>query len=598
MKLHPVHALTATLAAVALAVALVAAADPAAPAAGVASQDLAGPPLGVFDLYADNRTRGLPNHITADLLLLGYSLLRRSGLEDLEDRTLRPAFGDLVLTLAGRLGDAEDPVTQANRRYLALLSALLAADQDGLDPVAAAEYGLVTQAAGSAPSPLWGRPIDYSQFVPRGRYAADPDLGQYFRAMRYAGGVPFLVQSSAATGTSPADAERQAAQAVQLARLIAADPELAARRDRIEALLAWHFGPAEDLTNADLLAVADRAQPPADLPGRLVERARAERHQPRIVDGLVDQGRLESGQTPSGVMTGWRLFPARYSAESAAFQRLVYAGTGRFQGTPASHPFGLGSVGGQPVKAYPSTRELLALLGSPGATQDIETAGETDFAGYPQAGREAAALLGESSGAGAAHVALMRAALGEQDSPQRRTALLAFWTWQRYLEVLYAKQSYTLVGKGLSLELPRPGASLEPATGLYRALQDLAALQSLHAEDPRWGVFADLLGSLIQIGVAQDGGAALGPNAQRLLNRLDLDLLALTRGRDQPIVVDVHTHNEESMVVEEAVGWAQPVWQGEARGARLTHYEFKQPLAQRLTDAAWRERLARGGGRP
>jgi hypothetical protein len=551
-------------------------------------------PIGLFELYAQYRAEGRPSYVTADLILLGYSLVRRASLADLEDRTLRPAFGKLVADMRGRQGDAQDPVTQANRRYLGLLAALLAGDPGGLDDTAAAEYRLAATAAGIARSPLWGRTLDYSQLAPRGRYAEDEDLRRYFRAMRYAGSVTFLVQPSPATGASAEAAQRMTAQALQLARLISADPWLAEQRRRLDVLLDWQLGRAEDLTDTDLLAIADKDLAGPDLGARLLAHARTVQRQPRIVDAIVDRGRLAPGQSASDALTGWRLLPARYNPEAAAFQRLVFDATGDYRGPADASPFGLGTVAGRRVKAYPLAAELLSLLGSRGAAEALQTAHETAFAGYPQASRAAAALLAEPGGVAAAHLAIVREGLRDQDGSERCTALAAFWTWQRYLEVLYAKQSNTLAGKGLSIERPRPGATLESATGLYRALARLAADQHAHTADPRWKTLAEILDRLAAASARADRGQAPDPDTERLLNRLDLDLLALADKGDAPIVVDVHTHAAEGQVVEEAVGWAVPVERGQARGARLTHYEFKQPLEQRLTDASWRERLAAG----
>lgn len=567
------------------------AAEPAHPAA-------AARPQGLFDLYAENRTLGRPNYITADLVLLGYSLIRRASLIDLEDGTLRPALADFLTALRARLKPADDPITQANRRWLALLGALLAGDPAGLEPPAAAEYDLVRRAGDLADSPLWGRPIDYSQFRPRGRYAADAALGDYFRALRYAGAIPFLVQPSPATGTTPEGAAAMTAQALQIARLIAADPDLAAQRQRLDDRLAWQFGPPEDLTDADLLAVAGEAATPADLGPRLLARARAEHRQPRILDAVIDRGRLAPGQTAADALTGWRLLPARQQPVAAAFQRLVYDGTGDYQGPAGAHSFGLGRIDGRLVKAYPRLDEVLALLGSTAAAHALETAHETAFAGYPEARTAAAGRLDAAAGLAAAELAVIRAGLRDQDSAERRTALKAFWTWQRYLEVLYAKQSNTLVGKGLVIEAERPGATLEPATGLYRALGEVARLQSSHTGDPRWETLAAILGRLAAASRGAEQGAAPDRETERLLNRLDRDLMALAGQGDTPIVVDVHTHAAEGQVVEEGVGWAEPVEQGQARGARLTHHEFKQPMDRRLTDSEWRERLAGGVAGP
>jgi hypothetical protein len=557
-------------------------------------------PMSMLDLYAENRRQGRPNYVTADLLLLGYALVRRATLADLEDLRLRPAFADLIQGLSQRLPRGldqalnADPIGTANRRYLELLSALLSGDSSRLvDPVQA-EYKLVVNAAGIAPSALFERPLDFSQFTPRGRYTGSDELARYFRAMRYAGAVPFLVQPSPATGTSSELAARMTAQALQLVRLIADDPDLQASRLRLDELLAWQFGPTEDLKDADLLQIAADHSSPEDLGARLLAHARAHGRQPDSIDGIVVQSRLQPGQTAADAYTSWRLLPARANVETAAFQRLVFDGTGDYRGPADATPFGLGQVAGRPVKAYPRLDELLALLGSTASADALKANHEDAFTGYAEARSDAAALLAGAEGLDAAHLLLIRRGLDEQDSPERRTALKAFWTWQRYLEVLYAKQSNTLIGKELTLEPRRPGALLEPATELYRAIAKLTAAQAVQGDDQRWRTFGKLMERIVQASIHADQGLTPTTETERLLNRIDRQLLALAGRGDTPIVVDIHTHAAEGQVVEEAVGWAVQVEQEQARGARFSHYEFKQPMVQRLTDAAWQQRLASG----
>jgi hypothetical protein len=325
-----------------------------------AVQTVAGTPAtatapGLLTLYARNRAEGIPNYVTEDLLLIGYSLAAREATKALEDQAIRPRFADFIAALATGLAalptataaaqtpDATPAVTaqatQANRTYLAVLLALLGTDQAAARAAlpagpASAEFDLVVAAQGIAPSPLWGYPLDYGQFKPRGRYTEDPALAAYFRAMRYAGALLFPVQGSAATGVTPETAARMTVQALQLVDVIAADPRLKEQRDTLEGLLAWHFGPADDLSDADLGQVRavhpDAA--PAAVAQALLAYAKTHGHQPRILGGLVDADRLEPGLTTRDVLTGWRLLPARYSADSAAFQRLVYDATGAYQG--------------------------------------------------------------------------------------------------------------------------------------------------------------------------------------------------------------------------------------------------------------------------
>jgi hypothetical protein len=594
-----------------------------APAAA-ALQTVAGTPAtatapGLLTLYARNRAEGIPNYVTEDLLLIGYSLAAREATKALEDQAIRPRFADFIAALATGLAalptataaaqtpDATPAVTaqatQANRTYLAVLLALLGTDQAAARAAlpagpALAEFDLVVAAQGIAPSPLWGYPLDYGQFKPRGRYTEDPALAAYFRAMRYAGALLFPVQGSAATGVTPETAARMTVQALQLVGVIAADPRLKEQRDTLEGLLAWHFGPADDLSDADLgqVRAAHPDAAPAAVAQSLLAYAKTHGHQPRILGGLVDADRLEPGLTTRDVLTGWRLLPARYSADSAAFQRLVYDATGAYQGGVAdadgTAPFGLAVIAGQPVKGYPTYRELLALLGSEQAASELKQAGEERFAGYQEAARDARKVLDAAAGGNGAHLRFLRDALAAPatDRAARDNAAAAFWTWQRYLDVLYAKQSYTVSGKGLELDPARPGATLEPSTDLYRALGTLVAEQQRQAPDTApWQAFGTLLERVVKISEQHQPAA----DDQAFLNDLDRRLLALGGGTaDTPIVVDIHVNPAAGQVVEEAIADAVVVRQGKARGARLSHREFKQPLDQRLDDAGWRARLA------
>ncbi len=422
-------------------------------------------PHGLFDLYDQNRKEGIPNLITEDFLLLGYSMIRQDVLADVEDKQIQPGFSAFISglskTLAAQKGST--PATMANRDYLGVLTALLTGNASGLvTATAKAEYALVLAAKGIASSPLWGYSMDYSQHQPRGRYTANDELKRYFRAMRYAGGVLFSVKPSKATGVSPELADRFARQALELVNLVDASTTLQTQRYKLEQALAWQFGRSEDLSDEVLLRAA-AAEGKHPLAQKLFEMAKKEGFQPRIIGGLVDKSKLENGVTAQDVMTGWRLLPSRYSADSAAMQRMVYDATGEFTGkvdNKNTAPFGLSIIGGKPVKGYPLSRELLAMLGSKNVIGQLNAAGESQFKGYAEALSQGAALLGESDGLNNAQLQFMGSAVRAKDTNDRIDSLRGFWTWQRYLSVLYAKQSYTVVAKGLNLSQPRKGATL------------------------------------------------------------------------------------------------------------------------------------------
>ena len=581
----------------------------------------------MFSVYERNRREDVPNFVTEDLLLASYGLIRVSVGKSLERDRYLPQVRDLATSLAARLDaeNADDPETAANRDYLAVLTALIDGQRKvpTVSPRAQAELDLVLAAEEIKASPLWERRMDYTQFVPRGHYQGDEDLERYFRTVRYAGAVLFAIKPSEATGVKRDLAGRMARQAEQLARLIDGDAALAKLHGDLLAEQSWRFGPPEDLSNAALLTVA--AEPRATYAERLLAHARAHDMQPRILGGLVDRSRLEEGVTAQDVLTGWRLLPQRRTPDYAAFQRLVFDGTGEFIPVEgATVPFGLTMTDGQAVKGFPLLGELMAAWGSDGFDRLLYEDGEMFFAGYGEAAAHAARELAQADGLAALHQQLMQVALWAVPEPASRlTALRAFWTWQRYASVLYAKQPYTPAGKGLPAPESRTTAWLEPSLTLYQSLLRVVEGHRRFAPHPSWDGFAAIMERIVAVVSRQLLLGKLSEADARFLNGLDVELKALAGAADLPIVVDVHTNAGSGEVLQVATGLAREVGlfdrdqrsalrsrfgrgrtgyavgEGDsalraARGARFTQCEFKHPLARRLTDAKWRELLAVG----
>jgi hypothetical protein len=564
-------------------------------------------PAGLFAVYADNRERGVPSFVTADLLVLAYSMVRNATAAEAERALLEPKLRVLLRGLAEQLAKLPDaPAGLANRDFLAVLSALLegAGEPKGAGDAdrARRELALALDAREITPSPLWGVPMDYSQLTPRGRHAESAEAQRLFRALRYASLPLFAFQPSAATGVTPELADRFAEQAVGLSKLVSETDALARAYAALEQALAWSYGPADDLTLEDVRVATGEAAPAATgLRERLVARAHTNGRRPRILAGVVDRSRLEPGVSAQDALTGWRLLPLRYTAESAAFQALVYDSVGPFEGAPPKQPpLTLAVIDGKPVKAFPRALELAALLGSRWAREALRRGGDDRYQGYADAFGRAQAELGRATGLNATHLALMRTWLGpggsEEARPERRAELMAaFWTLERRASVLYSKQSYTLTGKGVELPAPRPGAWLEPAPVLYLALAHLVAQHRVHSPHASWDALATLLDRSLAITQRELQTGRLDPDDEAFLNELDADLVKLTGGPDHPMAVDVHTTPATGEVLEEAVAARSECipreGSGEACGARLEHFEFRHPLADRLTDEAWRQRL-------
>ncbi|MDE0205621.1 MAG: DUF3160 domain-containing protein [Candidatus Tectomicrobia bacterium] len=570
-----------------------------APGWGAATEAQADLEAGLFEVYARNKQEGVPNYVTEDLLLLSYGMIRVAVDKALERERYIGMVSQLVEGLAAQVTTRQsDEVNRANLDYLAVLTAL-AQGRDrvavaGDPPRAQAELDLVMAAQALARSPLWERTFDYTQFRPRGHYGGDAELERYFRTVRYAGTALFAITASQATGVSSALAERMTLQAVRLAQVIERDAGLRSMHRDLMHDLTWRVGPPEDIRN-DVLLDLD-AEPAKTFRSRLLTKAKEEGWQPRIISGVVDANRLEEGVTAADVMTGWRLLPQRYTPESAAFQQLVFDATGEFQGAQDTPPFGLTLINGQAVKGFPLLAELMATWGSQTSSDQLRERGETAFAGYDEALTRAQQALGAAEGLSALHQQLMQTGL-RSPSPDRLQALRAFWTWQRYAALLYAKQSYTMAGKGLDFAPPRAGAWLEPSLPLYQALARVVEGHRRQTPHDSWDAFAEILDRVITI--ASRELLQTGPTAadEQFLNDLDTALTALTGGPDAPIVVDVHTNPASREVLQEATGMPRvvaytPAGRQTARGARLTQCEFKHPMADRLDDASWRSLLA------
>ena len=563
----------------------------------------------IFGVYEQNERDGVPNYITEDLLLASYGLIRVHVAKAIERERYLPQLERLVAGLREALdGSAgEDAASRANRDYLAVLDALLAGRGQVTDSAdakrAQAELDLVLAAEAIAASPLWGYRMDYGQFRPRGHYEGDQALTRYFRAARYAGAALFAVKPSRATGVNRALAKRMAGQAEQLARLIDADEELNAVRQALLANLAWRFGPAEDLTLAAVLAVP--SAPARTHAARLFEHAKAKEMLPRILGGVVDKSRLRKDVSALDALAGWRLLPQRRTVDYMAFQRLVFDGTGAYEGVAQAEwaPFGLAHIDGQAVKGFPLLGELMSLWGSARAWEALVESGEVAFAGYREAAGRAGQALAEATGLAALHQQLLQTGFAQPESATRHIALRAFWTWQRYAALLHAKQSYTPAGKGLPANRAR-GARIEPSLALYQSLARVVEGHREHTPHPSWDAFADALTEVIGVASRQYLLGHLTAEEERFLNGLDAELKRAAGGGDWPIVVDVHVNPTSGQVVQEATGLARVVVRPVAgdpsqpqlvansmRGARFTQHEFKHPLADRLTDTKWRAML-------
>ncbi|CCK80687.1 DUF3160 domain-containing protein [Desulfobacula toluolica] len=577
------------------------------------------PPHGMFALYEQNRQQGIPNYITEDFMLLSHGMVINETVTMLEETLLLPEFKNLIDELTTKIiGNKEkiSSVDKANLDYLAVLTCLITgAEQPDKKAVVnqkavIAELKKVRAAKGIDTSTLMQQQIDYSQFIVRGKYTRNKKLGQYFQAMRYAGTVLFPILESKATGISTKQADTLSQQAMALAAHVHGSKKLADRYEYIQKLLASIFGPADDLILTDYVKILKKLPHAqiSQLRQALFNLAEKNNRKPAIISGAVDIKKLEKGQTPSDVMTGFRFMPLRFTPDSAAMQQLVFNNVTRYQGKKT--PFSRSLIDGNWVKGFPMGIELMAILGSKDAQTRLNKNDECNYMGYAAAKKKAGILLRTSSGLNSNHMQLMRYWLNTTDIPEeainlsrRLNTCLGFWTYTRYISTLYAKQSYTTVAKSFSASPPRNQAWLSGAPELYAHLQLQAVMlnQMLPAEvnhpmKERLKDYIDVLETCRSIAFKELGKSELNADEIRFLNQLDTRLAYVVVNQDAPIVTDVHTEPNSGMVLQEGLGYPKiimyPLEKVQARGALFNYYEFKHPINDRLTDDKWQKMLA------
>jgi hypothetical protein len=208
---------------------------------------------------------------------------------------------------------------------------------------------------------------------------------------------------------------------------------------------------------------------------------------------------------------------------------------------------------------------------------------------------------------------------------------LASWAQLRHDTILYAKQSYTLHVEVVSA---RPHHPLKPVEGYVEPIPEfyarllaltrmtsrgLSALKVLDAASQgRLNALETVLERLLAVAEKELANQELteqdyafirnfGENLEGVVVRPDPALKPdEAPAMKTTLVADVHTDQNTRQVLEEATGcvdlgvfvYRQP--DGRlvlGAGPVLSYYEFKQPMADRLTDEKWRQ-LLRSGAAP
>ncbi|MDM8552456.1 DUF3160 domain-containing protein, partial [Desulfobacterales bacterium HSG2] len=356
---------------------------------------------------------------------------------------------------------------------------------------------------------------------------------------------------------------------------------------------------------------------------------------------LADANVTEIDSTGLG-RKGLTLFGQRFILDAAFFQKLVhdkdnnplpYTKTGSKE-----KPFTwvTDQVSGE-VRGFPRGLDIMAILGSETAYAVLKNGGDTDYKNYDKNLEHLKKVL---KGKNLKHskntyekmlYSFMPLFQSDKQADKKtpgfmrsdmwkkkclNTALGA-WTELRHDTILYGKQSYTPVLRGMPPQVKR--AYLEPNPRVYERLRSVVydLYTFIDSREPllnKYKSLAKILDRLTDIsekelkGAMPDGedAAFLGDISSRLQSITEVHEEGITGEADSlmPLAADVHTRMPEALT--EAVGFPAkiivviPVKNKPMLffGGVYSYYEFKVPYEKRLTDEKWMEELKTGKHKP
>ncbi len=335
---------------------------------------------------------------------------------------------------------------------------------------------------------------------------------------------------------------------------------------------------------------------------------------------------------------GMRFMGQRFVPDSYIFQNLVSPAVGMYVGSDEPFTMKMTMVG--PVRGFPRGLDVMAVLGSERAYQILKEEGDTEYEGkdtsYDKQLSELKSQFGEFDVADWnrnlywAWLYALKPLLGEfgegypifmqtqawQD--RELQAALASWAELRHDTILYAKQSYTPPTMAPPPP-PKPVVGyVEPVPEFYARMlaltsmtkEGLAQLNALSDEErSRLESLERILSRLFDISKNELENKELDEADYEFIKNFgqELDFIVAgieAEGKETTIVADVHTDaNPPMQVLEEGVGYvdlilvAYKLPDGRilvGAGPVFSYYEFKQPMAERLTNEKWREMLEQG----
>jgi hypothetical protein len=603
----------------------------------------------LYFVYENNDYLVIPSFVSCDAVLQLYHIFYDYTLRALEADRLIPLCRELTQHMLARsismykelpAGDVQTAALK-NVAYFGVAANLLGLSMY-LPPAAAdmvaKELATIANHEGRRKSAIFPYRFDFSQFIPRGHYTRGEELKRYFKAMMWYGLVPFALEWP--PPWEPEVAYEQIRQSLLIMRILYTTeldgkPAIEAW-GRIYEPTAFYVGFADDLTPAEWRAAAGDVWGHIPRPQELAEEKKLDEfHEvamairvPRIATFMGKTGPFEQIEyIPTGPQ--FRFMGQRFIPDSYMLQQMVWSHVGTLD-YQRRRPLGL---------------DVFCALGSERAYHHLGQLGEREFAHYDDQMKKLRAefaaktgddwrqniywgwlwtLKGLTEPFGDGYPTFM---LNDAWLDKELNTALASWAEMRHDTILYAKQSVTAeCGDGEAKEEPPiPKGYVEPVPEIYHRLLWLTDVtrQGLEKRDlltpwlkEEFGRMVDLLVFLERVSLKElvdeplnaaeyDQIRVLGSQIEHITNQLTASIseeygyLISEADEDMAVVADVHSDLFLRKCLQEGVGHAYHIFVvvpvGNklylTRGSVFSHYEFAQPISERLSDEEWQEWL-------
>lgn len=585
-----------------------------------------------------------PLLVTVDSVLHLYHTQFDETLRMIEEAELLAAMTELTQKLIDHFAKDETDEGRLALRYFAVALASFDPSADGPASVRVdvdEHIAWIRAADGVHRSPIFGYDEDFTQYKPRGHYANSDRLRRYFRGMTWLGRMVFLLKGGDDAIVPKELADRQTRAACAIVKAMEQE-KLWDAWERVYGVTAFFAGLADDLGPREYREALETIGE-KDLDEESLGRVRVDlalHGAPAIFGGTGGTGWLtdavaaddESLLKALDKSAGFRFMGQRFVPDSYVMGRLVYPTVGR----AAKETDMFTCVGG--IRAFPRGLDVMAVLEDAGHGRAREVLRETRDDRYGKYDAVLAELRSQFdefkdpdwnrnlywSWLYSLKALLRKFPAGHPTfmttkayGARSLNAALASWAQLRHDTILYVKPSYLAVGSRAGLPPPPPVHYVEPNAELYarllaltrmtrRGLEGLKALP--RAADGRLKLLDEVLGRLLEIAVKQLRHEAPTKEENEWIGRFGATIAPFAGPQafdtksemKTSLVADVYTDPNSAQVLEVGTGdlevmtvvfLAPDGTLHVAAGPVLTYYEFKHPMADRLTDASWRERL-------